>query len=243
MNKLYVYVVVDENTQLVKIGRSIKVIERYKALATQSSGRLRLAGSFETYSTKAETDAHKHFAVFRKHGEWFDIPESKALDTVRNICLNYPFSHEQHKLDRCKDLLNSTAFMRFLTQGPYCCSECRSDQYRQSFIEHIFLNFYPIDLWLAARIIGTTATKLWNYLQSLGLLTDTAELTDLAVKSGMLEKRDLEGPIFTKEGLLTVLHIIGTIEREGFILEPCSPPPDQQRVWVRSTTVNKQPAS
>ena len=64
---------------LVKIGTSLGVADRLKALQTGSPTPLRLIGDI-TGDTTTERQIHKHFAKYRRHGEWFAcLPQIKTL--------------------------------------------------------------------------------------------------------------------------------------------------------------------
>ena len=70
----WVYFIHAEGTNKVKIGRSIKPIERQAQLQKQSPHQLVLFRSF--YSLDSITDEaklHEQFAKYRVIGEWFDI--------------------------------------------------------------------------------------------------------------------------------------------------------------------------
>jgi len=74
----FVYVILSEDK--IKIGRSLDVKQRVKAIQSMSASEVKLIDSiyFKNYC-KAENIVHKKFKDNRLHGEWFD---SSILDKV-----------------------------------------------------------------------------------------------------------------------------------------------------------------
>ena len=73
----YVYLIHCVNTKRYKIGRSANPELRLQSLQQQCPFPLELVGSFYTDDCIAqEARLHKLAAIYRRHGEWFDLPDS-----------------------------------------------------------------------------------------------------------------------------------------------------------------------
>lgn len=71
----FVYILQAEGTTRVKIGRAKSVQKRKATLHTGSPFPLQVLASIETSdAVTLELALHKRYRVYRRHGEWFDIP-------------------------------------------------------------------------------------------------------------------------------------------------------------------------
>jgi hypothetical protein len=63
----------------VKIGVTLDVEKRIKALSTSHHGDLKLIGTIDNVPRSLERELHKRFARHRANGEWFKlVPEIRA---------------------------------------------------------------------------------------------------------------------------------------------------------------------
>lgn len=81
----HLYVVGEnENSTVVKIGRSGQPLTRLTGIQTGYPRKLRVL-HVEDGAGHLEDDVHKALAVRRAAGEWFDFGEDAALETVRQV--------------------------------------------------------------------------------------------------------------------------------------------------------------
>jgi hypothetical protein len=73
----FVYVIQCEETSRFKIGITQNLGQRLKEIQTNCPTRLRLVFCFQTVGQDVERCLHKHFEMYRMHGEWFSIPHSE----------------------------------------------------------------------------------------------------------------------------------------------------------------------
>ncbi|WP_084718870.1 GIY-YIG nuclease family protein [Streptacidiphilus carbonis] len=74
---LFVYVIGSaDEAGLLKIGRAVDVPRRLAQLKGMSPVPLSVLWSRETDNTDLESKLHRHFASYRRHGEWFDFQGS-----------------------------------------------------------------------------------------------------------------------------------------------------------------------
>lgn len=79
-----VYLILAEGTPRVKIGRSVSAQVRFHSLRTASPFPLRLLRSIPTGNCVAlERRLHQRYAVYRQHGEWFDLPQEVLAQLLR----------------------------------------------------------------------------------------------------------------------------------------------------------------
>lgn len=69
-----IYIVHAIGTTRYKIGKTDKLEKRLAALQTGSPFPLEVIHSFEAHD-ETEKVIHEAFAIYRLHGEWFDLPE------------------------------------------------------------------------------------------------------------------------------------------------------------------------
>jgi len=78
----FVYLIEAVGTEFYKIGRTNKIAQRLKELATGSHARLRLVHAVQTGdSVRLERELHKVFRSYRAKGEWFLM----APDVVKQV--------------------------------------------------------------------------------------------------------------------------------------------------------------
>jgi len=86
----YVYFIITENHNYIKIGITKKSVER--RLSNIQSGnmyKLKILGYLPSDNPKKlEKKLHKHFLKFRMEGEWFNIPESKLYEVLAQLNLS-----------------------------------------------------------------------------------------------------------------------------------------------------------
>lgn len=78
----WVYVIGNAESRLVKIGSTRDVAQRLANLQVGSPAPLHLILSVRT-NAYAERALHRHFAPYRRHGEWFDFGD---LDPATEVC-------------------------------------------------------------------------------------------------------------------------------------------------------------
>lgn len=76
------YILVDSNSDFVKIGRTRNIYRRILELKNNSGRDLELLHLFKFDN---EADLHFFFREFRKNGEWFSIPGPILLEKVESL--------------------------------------------------------------------------------------------------------------------------------------------------------------
>lgn len=223
MKKLYLYVVSDTGTGLVKLGRSVNPAQRLIDMQIGAGSKLKMAGRFETYSHKAESEIHAYFDTFRKHGEWFDIPVDIALKKAKEIAKKYPSYREsvKGKEREYQLILSAPSTLKNFAFGVFYPTVRNPDW--GVLIDYCIDKNIPIDLTMAATLLKTTATTLGYYMMKLNLLTDEFKPTSFSIEKDILKQDRFHGMLFTKDGLLKIVHIIDTVERDLWTLEPVVP--------------------
>jgi len=91
----FIYVVQQGNDYRFKIGRTVNLLRRMKALQTMSPQALHLIGFYPTADDLSghELFWHRRFGLDRRHGEWFDLPLEALQDLARH-CLVWGKSYE-----------------------------------------------------------------------------------------------------------------------------------------------------
>jgi Meiotically up-regulated gene 113 len=71
-----VYIIAEEGTPFYKIGRSWSPWNRRKELQIGTANPLHVLREIYHYDCLTlEKDLHKRYKIYRKHGEWFELPE------------------------------------------------------------------------------------------------------------------------------------------------------------------------
>lgn len=100
----------------VKIGISVNVKLRFRALQNQSSVLLSLpfiAKCSSIYAETVEATVHQILQSYRWNGEWFDVSVEKAIDTIKEAaervgCELTPYSVETARISRQQQLAISS---------------------------------------------------------------------------------------------------------------------------------------
>ena len=74
------YIIKDNDTNLVKIGKAYDIQKRIKSISSLSGRSLSLLYSFDF---DIELKLHNEFSEFRTIGEWFDIPANKLEKSMQ----------------------------------------------------------------------------------------------------------------------------------------------------------------
>ena len=90
--KTYTYIVCEENTNLLKIGKSASPKKRIRGISTLSGKKLRIISILDI---DVENALHKKFSQLRTIGEWFDdekglIRDFVLSDDVLNLQISKP---------------------------------------------------------------------------------------------------------------------------------------------------------
>lgn len=72
--KGYVYFIAEEDNQRIKIGFAMNPYKRIKQLQTGNSKTLKILKIIPG-DQKVERAYHKHFAMYKQRGEWFQLSE------------------------------------------------------------------------------------------------------------------------------------------------------------------------
>lgn len=131
----FIYVIHDNFSGRVKIGRSRDPYARLKALQTTCPTGLAISGFFEVGSYKAETEAHKFFEEYRLHGEWFDVSVDKAISEIKAIALKFPPNNNNEKNEN--DISEQDLF-GFRWHQEKCCYEQLMSFTSRIFPEEVF---------------------------------------------------------------------------------------------------------
>lgn len=83
----FIYFILNEDSNAIKIGRATNVVKRLKALQTSSPAKLKLIKSLQVEGAKEaqalEQSLHQQFSDLRVTGEWFKA-ETKLLEYIRH---------------------------------------------------------------------------------------------------------------------------------------------------------------
>src|SRR6185503_4362187 len=83
--------VMTAGTRHVKVGVSIDVEERVKAVQTGCPFKVQIARQWVSRDAyKIERLAHMALAKYRKAGEWFDVPSKAAIEIVDWLIVSHP---------------------------------------------------------------------------------------------------------------------------------------------------------
>ena len=99
----YVYIIRNENSKIVKIGKSLNLTSRLNNFKTSFGSGLILVGFFycENYND-LENQLHKKFFDKKVSGEWFDLSEQQILDCIdenNGVFVNKYFIKESKIID------------------------------------------------------------------------------------------------------------------------------------------------
>ena len=78
------YIIRDNDTNLVKIGKAYDIQKRIKSISSLSGRSLSLLYSFDF---DIELKLHNEFSEFRTIGEWFDIPANEFINDITSVPL------------------------------------------------------------------------------------------------------------------------------------------------------------
>jgi hypothetical protein len=87
--------VIGADAGAVKVGLATDVDDRLKTLQTGCPDKLRVYGVARVaaiYARAVERQCHKALAKYHRHGEWFDVPATEAVDLVREIAERQRYS-------------------------------------------------------------------------------------------------------------------------------------------------------
>ncbi len=73
------YVMLNHDTNLIKIGKSCDVDRRRNTLETQSGSRIEV---IKIFPTDIEAELHRKFDAYRVRGEWFNFPNEVLQELV-----------------------------------------------------------------------------------------------------------------------------------------------------------------
>jgi len=82
-----IYFIEAPKQNLVKVGRTNNIDQRFATLESMSPVPLRLRGTIDNVDASLENRLHKIFADLRRHGEWFEINEDlkKLMDNPESF--------------------------------------------------------------------------------------------------------------------------------------------------------------
>ncbi len=109
------YIIVEEDTNICKIGVSIDIEERLKSLQTGNSNKLLLnSGFYCKVPYKLETIVKNKYKEYNRIGEWFNIEDLPALkDFIR--CRAHDLNNKYYTCDLCNfKTLYKTGYKRHL---------------------------------------------------------------------------------------------------------------------------------
>jgi len=79
-----VYAIGDADQRFVKIGYSANMDSRFRSIQASCPLELRILQTWPG-GAELEDELHKHFADYRRRGEWFEFPD--GLDSVESISM------------------------------------------------------------------------------------------------------------------------------------------------------------
>jgi hypothetical protein len=87
--KSKVYFLLDEESNLLKIGRTLDVTSRRRTLETMSGRKLTLIGSIKG-GAEMESYFHRMYKPYRCEGEWFRLPSEFIEDIKKGVRVTKP---------------------------------------------------------------------------------------------------------------------------------------------------------
>jgi len=115
MKSMNFYIIVEEDTNICKIGVSIDIEERLKSLQTGNSSKLLLnSGFYCKVPYKLETIVKNKYKEFNRIGEWFNIEDLPALKNFIR-CRAHDLNNKYYTCDLCNfKTLYKTGYKRHL---------------------------------------------------------------------------------------------------------------------------------
>ena len=83
-NGLVYFITVENNTNVVKIGYTTNLVDRFNALQTGNHCELTVYKTIKNVPRRLEKKLHRFFSKYRIRGEWFRI----TTDQIDDVCLS-----------------------------------------------------------------------------------------------------------------------------------------------------------
>ena len=83
-NGLVYFITVENNTNVVKIGYTTNLVDRFNALQTGNHCELTVYKTIKNVPRRLEKKLHRFFSKYRIRGEWFKI----TTDQIDDVCLS-----------------------------------------------------------------------------------------------------------------------------------------------------------
>lgn len=107
-----VYIVKDKSTGLSKIGKTINFSRRYRELCSFCANHLgselmndRLILCSPSEVSRIEKDLHDYYAIYREHGEWFNLKDNQYDDNYFGEGQEVVLKGENVHIDMCMEVL------------------------------------------------------------------------------------------------------------------------------------------